>query len=319
MLRCCMPTIEALFNLHNARSAAFENHKVGDVAFVTNGLRGSGVLGFVKPMRRDRVFDFVGLAVSAFCEATVQIPPFIARGNGGSGLVVLEPKEPMAAPQIAYVAAWMNTTLRRRFSWYRQASADRIRRLKVPDPKTSAVRFDPKRLLPAISAPSRPKVRLDFRPFCLDDIYELVPGDHHNAGTLPRGEIPLVSCGSADNGIWGRVDVPDDTVYEHKLTIAFNGAVLTAKYHPYRFAAKDDVAVCFPRKALRASSQFFIRVMLDREKWRYSYYRKCYMEKLRKFEIPLPERRNAIDEDAIEALVASTPYWGFVKTAMTPA
>jgi hypothetical protein len=88
-----MPSIDDLFIPHTAKSVGFERYAPGDVVYVTNGFRDNGVLGFVKPKAGDRVFKFRGLAVSAFCEATVQIPPFIARGNGGSGLLVLEPKQ----------------------------------------------------------------------------------------------------------------------------------------------------------------------------------------------------------------------------------
>ena len=63
---------------------------------------------------------------------------------------------------------------------------------------------------------------------------------------------------------------------QDRLTIAFNGSTLAAKYHPYAFAAKDDVAVCFPKSKLRVTTELFIQVMLGREQWRFSYYRKCY-------------------------------------------
>jgi hypothetical protein len=100
-----MPTIEKLFRLRTATAAGFNRYKQGDVAYVTNGFRSNGVIGFVKPEADDDVFTFSGIAVSAFCEATVQIPPFVARGNGGSGLVVLEPLEAMTGNQLAHAAA----------------------------------------------------------------------------------------------------------------------------------------------------------------------------------------------------------------------
>lgn len=119
------------------------------MAYVTNGFRDNGVLGFVKPKPKDKVFKFLGLAVSAFSEATVQIPPFIARGNGGSGLLVLEPKVALTAEQLAFYAAYINTFIRWRFSWYRQLSVSRIRRLQVPEPESATGKFPVKELLPA--------------------------------------------------------------------------------------------------------------------------------------------------------------------------
>jgi len=311
-----MPVIESLFKPHTARSVSFEDHRPGPVAYVTNGLRDNGVLGFVTPLSGDRVFEFTGLTVSAFCEATVQMPPFIARGNGGSGLIVLEPKMPMTPTRIGYIAACINTTLHWRFSWYRQASVQRIRRLEIPDVPASSAKFRVKNLLPQTSKPVTPYPKLRFRPFRLDAIYDLVPGEYHNASRLPRGAVPLVSCGDADNGIIRFVDVPEDRIHQHKLTIALNGATLTGKYHPYKFAAKDDIAVCSPRTPLRLSTEIFIQMTLNRERWRYSYYRKCFIEKLRRFQLSLPVSGEHIDEDGIQTAIEATAYWRFLKSGL---
>jgi hypothetical protein len=143
-----MPTIDDLFTPLTARSVGFERYEAGEVAYVTNGFRDNGVLGFVKPKAGDKVFKSIGIAISAFCEATVQIPPFIARGNGGSGLLVLVPKETLTADQLGFYAAYINTFIRWRFSWYRQASVSRIRRLEIPEPKKATGTFPVKGLLP---------------------------------------------------------------------------------------------------------------------------------------------------------------------------
>jgi hypothetical protein len=311
-----MPSIEDIFIPHNARSAAFRAHKPGEIAFITNGLKRNGVVGFVRPMPQDRVFQFMGIVVSTFCEATVQLPPFIARGNGGSGLIVLEPRTSMSVGQLGYLAGYINTALRWRYSWYRQATAERIRRVILPSPKDSP-QFKVREILPDVSKVSRLDWRFNFQPFVLDSIYRLEPGDYHNASALPPGDIPLVSCGTLENGINCFVKVPSDRIYNHRLTIAFNGNTLTAKYHPYSFAAKDDVAVCMPRSALELSTEILIQVMLDRERWRYSYYRKCFIEKLRRFSIMLPAKHGTIDEKAAETILESNPYWAVLKKRLT--
>ena len=95
----------------------FSQYQKGDVAYVGNGLDDNAVTGFVTPLPRDKIFAFRGIAVSAFCEATVQAPPFIACGRAGNGLVVLEAKSPMPARQLAYIAAFINLAVRWRFNW----------------------------------------------------------------------------------------------------------------------------------------------------------------------------------------------------------
>lgn len=309
-----MPTIEGLFRLHNARSRGFEVHQPGTVAFVTNTLRDNGVLGFVKPMAQERVFDFVGIVLSTFCEATVQIPPFMPRGNGGSGLMVLEPRSALSPAELASIAAYINARLRWRFSWYRQATLDRVRRLHIPAPSSSVVPFRVAELLPRVCDMPERKFPRKWKLFRLDSIYAMEPGAYHEAAKLPSGRIPLVSCGETDNGILRFVQVPQERLYHHKLTIAFNGNTLTAKYHPYMFAAKDDVAVCSPLSPLHISTELLIQIMLNRERWRYSYYRKCFMDKLRRFAVLLPARDGRIDEDDISIAMGASPYWEHVRS-----
>ena len=78
------------------------------------------------------------------------------------------------------------------------------------------------------------------------------------------------------------------------------------------------MAVCIPKRALRVPTLLFIQMMLNREQWRYSFYRKCYLDKLRRFKILLPVSVGEIDEDTIQAAVKQTPYWGFLKTWLSP-
>lgn len=309
-----MAKISDTFKLHTARATGFDRYTPGDVAYVTNGFRDNGVVGFVKPQTNDYVYRFLGIVLSAFCEATVQIPPFIARGNGGSGLIILEPLKTMTADQLAYIAAFINTNIRWRFSWSRMATVDRIRDFEVPDVDCPPIRYRVRNLLPPVSEPDCTSWNAHFKPFELASVFKLEPGDYHNTSALPDGDIPLISCGEADNGIAGFVQVPEEHIYDHKLTVAFNGMnTLTTKYHPYRFAAKDDVAVCTPLRSLRVSTLFFIQVMMGRERWRYNYYRKCFMEKLRRQVIELPAIHGEIDEDCIAMIVGRSRYWPYLQ------
>lgn len=104
-----MKRIDDLFVVHRGRSDIFSRYQPGSVPYVGNGLSDNAVVGLVTPLSVDRVFDFAGIAVSAFCEATVQVPPFIACGRAGNGLVVLQPREAMKIAQLAYYAAYINT------------------------------------------------------------------------------------------------------------------------------------------------------------------------------------------------------------------
>jgi hypothetical protein len=114
-----MAKLSELFILHNSKSSGFESYEQGEIRFISNGFYNNGVVGLVKPRSKDRVFNFHGICASAFCEATVQEPPFLPRGNGGSGLVVLEPKKKMLHDELLYYAAYINRFSKWRFSFGR--------------------------------------------------------------------------------------------------------------------------------------------------------------------------------------------------------
>jgi type I restriction enzyme M protein len=146
----------------------------------------------------------------------------------------------------------------------------------------------------------------------LTSLFTLHTGDYHNASALSEGVVPLISCGDIDNGFIKLVDVPDQFVCSNKLTIAYNGQPLTTKYHPYSFAAKDDVAVCMPINELKPRTLVFIQYMVDSQKWRYSYGRKCFRERLSQLQLFVPtDAEGEIDEDTIEKIVADTLYSRF--------
>lgn len=310
-----MKPIEGLFHLHRAKSGLFSEYSPGDVAYVGNGLANNAVVGFVMPLAEDKIFHFKGIVISAFCEATVQAPPFVACGRAGNGLVALEPIEAMPVEQLAYIAAYINQAVRWRFNWYRQTTIDRIKQLLVPSEMPSGVRFDVRSAMPPKSEKKRVAWQLNLQPFALGDIFTLEPGHFHSVGHLPSGLTPIVSCGDHNNGVIGYYDIGNISTDVNRITIAFNGEnALTAKYHPYRFAAKDDVAICHPKHPLLPSTEVYIQTMVNRERWRYSYYRKCYADKLRRFEVSLPSKKGQIDEETIQAVVEASPYWSYVKT-----
>ena len=308
-----MTAIKDLFKLHRAKSGLFSDYELGNVAYVGNSLVDNAVVGYVSPLTKDKVFEYPAIAVSAFCEATVQLPPFIACGRAGNGLVVLEPRSPMSLAILATITAYINLAVQWRFNWYRQVTSERISNLQIPDHLGVDVDFEVAKALPLISSqPTMSFLPSTTRKFRLDELFELSMGDYHSLNQLDQGSIPVISCRDTANGIAGFFDV-SAPLYQEKLTVALNGRPLTAKYHHYKFAAKDDVAVCTPRKQWTLATVFFIGIVLNRERWRYSYYRKCYMGKLRRFEIKLPTNGGDLDEDAIEAIMNTAAYWPFVK------
>jgi hypothetical protein len=152
-----------------------------------------------------------------------------------------------------------------------------------------------------------------FRPFALDSLFTLYPGDYHSLADVDRGSALVVTCADSGNGISETYSIPDDVMYRDALTIAFNGWPLTTKMHPYEFGAKDDVAVAIPKITLSSEALVFIQATLNSERWRFSYYRKCFSAKLGRLLIKLPVRHGGeLDTAFMESAVHAQPYWWFL-------
>ena len=124
--------IENIFKLTNAKSKGFDSYDIGDTPFISNGVLNNGIVGYVTALELDRVFETKGICISAFSEATIQNPPFLPRGNGGSGLIVLTPIKDMTDEMMIYYAAYINKYCKWRFSYGRMVTLERLKKLKLP-------------------------------------------------------------------------------------------------------------------------------------------------------------------------------------------
>jgi len=145
-----------------------------------------------------------------------------------------------------------------------------------------------------------------IKNLAIEALFEIKSGDFHATKELDNGDIPLISCGDFNNGLVGYFDIPDEKQYSNVITIAYNGRPLTAKFHPYSFGAKDDVAILLPKFDLQEKTLIYIASLFNRQTWRYSYGRKCFKGKLKYLTISIPVLESGeIDETYIAGLFSS--------------
>ena len=153
-----------------------------------------------------------------------------------------------------------------------------------------------------------------MRIMAIGSLFVVKSGDFHAADKeLAPGDVPLVSCGEVNHGLVGFYDIPLENQYRDAVTVAYNGQPLAAKYRPYAFGAKDDIGILEPREPLSPQALVYIAAMLNAQRWRYSYGRKCFKTKLLSVEIEVPWREGCMDEAAMKAIVDKHPYWRFVN------
>jgi len=158
-----------------------------------------------------------------------------------------------------------------------------------------------------------------WREIAITDLFQspIKTGDYHVSGELDPGTIPLVSCSAENNGFEGKFDVARDNLVKNAITIASDGQPLTSYYHYYSFVAKDNVIIGIPERDYRFTTMLFFTTQINSLRWRFSYGRKCYLNKIHKIRIFLPVRDGAIDEKYIEYLFKSSQSWRILQTLFT--
>lgn len=162
-----------------------------------------------------------------------------------------------------------------------------------------------------------------FETFELSSLFDINSGDHHVATNLPEGSIPLISGGDERNGITKPeseliyCDVPDGERYKNKLTVSHKGQPLTTKFHPYEFAAKDDAGILTPKQPMQTQTLLYVANVIERDRWRYSYGRNCYQDRLRRLTIELPVTKSGkLDQGYMSSIVEASTYWPILSGYM---
>ena len=151
--------------------------------------------------------------------------------------------------------------------------------------------------------------KVKFDRFGLKAIFsEIKNGDIHAFSQLQKGSVPLVSCKTEktpDHGVEGYYNIPIEKTFEKCMTITCDGdQPTTAFFHPYRFAAMDNVLVCIPKTETKLTTILYFIADLNRQRWRFSYGRKCYQNKMDKLKVIFPIKDSGeIDQDYIENIL----------------
>jgi hypothetical protein len=309
-----MKKIGDLFYIENAKSKGYENYEKGDVPFITNGDYEYAILGYVVPQKNDKVFNKQGICLSSFCEASIPKIPFLPRGNGGSGLVVLIPKKDMSEEELYFYASQLNM-FKWRFSFSRMLISRRIFNLELVKYQQLSfkIRERMKELLPKNKMKKTIGENKNTQIF---KVYDLCNVEKKNA--LPQnaitlgGTTPYVTTSSFGNGVSDFVDEVPNTKGKC-LTVALNGSVGETFFQFDDFITSGDNAVLTLKEEYNPYLLFYIGVLIKNHQWKYNYYRKLTVPKLKNLTIPIPMKNKKIDLDYIERIVKNSYAFDMIK------
>lgn len=156
-----------------------------------------------------------------------------------------------------------------------------------------------------------------WRKFFVTDFFDLKRGNFHSIANLDAGTYPTISRVSTDNGLVGFYDKPNRARIWNPGTITVSTVTGDAFVQPLPFIATDNVVLCIPNaqhERMSLTEIFFVRLMIEFVKWRYSYGRQCYKTKFAKTEITLPVTSNGEpDKEYMREVVESTTHWPLVQ------
>lgn len=306
-----MPELSKLFDVRKAYSVGFERHEEGSVPFISNGFFNNGVIGFVEPKPKERLFRRRAICLSAFCEATVQEAPFLPRGNGGSGLLVLEPKdERMSREEMLFHAAFINESYRWRFSYGRMVKRDRVLQLPLLD---YSAKFLPAKRVEDL-LPRHPSAIAEtpshLKAFPAGSVFNFFRGAGRYREDVDEGRTPLVSATNMDNGIIDHVDI-EPTFTAPAITVERVAGMAFVQLEDFA-TVPDDVSVLKAKDPDAPLSLYLIAAAtLTSNRWRFSYSRKLTRDRLKRMPIRLPVRAESKDIDfgACDAMLKNCVGW----------
>lgn len=142
----------------------------------------------------------------------------------------------------------------------------------------------------------------DYKFFNIESLFDLKRGDFHALDRLDEGNIPTVSRVSDNNGVTGYYEMPEDGKLHKKGLITVSTVSGDAFVQLTDFLSTDNVLLLHPLTPFRMTTLFFIKLMINLQRWRFSYGRQPYKRIFSTVTKPLPIKNGEIDKDYIELL-----------------
>ncbi len=158
----------------------------------------------------------------------------------------------------------------------------------------------------------------NFRLFNITELFDLERGDFHSLDDLELGPYPTVSRLADNQGVVGFYEKPDNAKIYNKLLITVSTTSGDAFVQVEYFIATDNVVILKPNRSLSLSTLFFIQLMINEIRWRWSYGRQCYKGKFQKTQIYLPvDTKGEINELYIECFAKRCMGYSELNTYLT--
>jgi len=124
-----------------------------------------------------------------------------------------------------------------------------------------------------------------------------------------KGKYPYVTTQATNNGVEGFYDF----YTEDGNVLTVDSAVLGyCSYQPFDFSASDHVEKLIPNFEMNKYVALFLVTIMNLEKYRYNYGRKCSQTRMRQISIKLPAKNGQPDFEYMDNFIKSLNYSGSI-------
>ncbi|MFW6130001.1 MAG: restriction endonuclease subunit S [Atribacterota bacterium] len=302
-------TIGKLFNVSYGQKE-YENKSLlegeeGNNIVISSKGEDNGIYGFYNTSNRYKAPIISVPRTGTIGQAFVQLIDCSIDNN----CLVLVPKEKLSIEKLFQIAFQIRLT-KWKYKYGRQITPKRLEEQEVILENVN-VNFD--KISSQLTPKQKTKQKIqENRTIKLMKVIDLC--DVKKKTAIPQnamnlnGNVPYVTTTSLNNGVSEFAD--EEPNFKGKcLSVAMNGSVGEVFFQVNDFITSGDNAVLTLKKGYNPCLLFFIGTLIRNHKWRYNYYRKMSLDKLKNLELPIPMKNGKIDLDYIEKIVKNS--YGF--------
>ena len=222
--------------------------------------------------------------------------------------LVLIPQKKLSQEELFQIAFQIRLN-KWKYRYGRQITPERLATQKISliESKLSYAKLS-KKFLPEKSKKIKVLENKNVKLIKVNDLCNIQKKTALPQNALEENGTPYVTTTSKNNGISNFVNEEPNTKAKC-LTVALNGSVGETFFQFDDFITSGDNAVLTLKEKYNPYLLFYIGAMIKNHQWRYNYYRKLNLSKLKKMTIPTPYKNGNIDIDYIEKIAKNS--YGF--------
>ena len=299
----------------------------GNIPLISSGQSNNGIVGYINEEGDGKALKFTKnkITVDMFCNAFYQYQDFFSVSHGRVN--VLSPKFKMNT----FIALFIVTIINRenfKFSYGRAVYSNEIARMTIKLPVNKDGMPDWQFMENYIKSINHKPITSKNKGGCKSPIlgttnwqeYELgkLFNDIYKAEAHVKNDIDNFEHGNSDrlefitrtdtnNGCDCFVNKNDVNGIEKGNAIIIGDTTSTIYYQANNFVAGDHIVVC-RANWINKYTALFLKTILEKERYRYSYGRAFKMDLIKSTIINLPTKDNEPDWEYMENYIKSLPY-----------